>query len=439
MFVAIMMLSLGTGFALLAYQVASTELEISRYTESEAASLYLAESGVEKVISWLSNPAASPNPAVFSALPETGCSNNPESPDLSLDPDYLSNPDGPFKALKGMGRIVQLDLYGPTHDDGICTVLVTAESNNWASKTVKVELTSTPLGVITAGIQGKGNAANPSPIWLHWGDIRYTGDVNLGGAIGRVPKKDETIPVTGLPYLDDPLDDDDVVDPWVDLYVENDITAPPRDDPAANQPFLLRANVWQHGGEDVVLDSIDIEALKHFIKQHGEFYLVNPEGKLERAGSVPKTFAELFQADESSRYRLVWIDVKDGYSSEAPLVVSHGPYKGYFYFAGDVQVENLDGDVLAFNAFSPKKSDGTGPFEVFLSDINLDGLFFVQGTLDIQYGFKAFGAIYAKNGFTGPGADDLEVWYNTRFASAAYPGIRLVTPLAGTWKTLPVM
>lgn len=61
MFVAVMVLSLGTSFAFLAYQVSTTELNISRYAENEAAVQYLAESGVEKVVSWATEPAHSPD------------------------------------------------------------------------------------------------------------------------------------------------------------------------------------------------------------------------------------------------------------------------------------------------------------------------------------------------------------------------------------------
>ncbi|MFQ5588908.1 MAG: hypothetical protein ACE5F7_08705, partial [Nitrospiria bacterium] len=73
MFVTVMILSLGTTFAFLAFQVSSTELQISRHSEDEVVAQYLAESGVEKVLSWGTLPATSPDPAFFASLPEGNC------------------------------------------------------------------------------------------------------------------------------------------------------------------------------------------------------------------------------------------------------------------------------------------------------------------------------------------------------------------------------
>lgn len=438
MFVAIMMLSLGTSFAFLSWQVSSTELEISRYSESEAAAYALAESGIEKVISWTSNPDNSPNEAFFENLPTTDCSNNSDNPDLSIDYSYLTNPDtGPFKALKGMGEITELYFYRPTHPDGKCTVGVLAESTKGGKKRMEVELTMNPLGAITAGIQGEGNPDTPSPVWLHWGNIRYTGSAHLGENIEKVPIKetDFTPAGDGSPYTEDYNENKDYL---MELLVENGVI------PALSEEEEdARPNVKQ--GSDVVLDDVDLKALERFIKQHGEVYIVSDvAGMLKDHQGDPKSFDELFGPEgdgEAPKLRLVWIDT-DAQSSQEPLLIEGGPYNGYFYFPEDmdVRIVNWDDDALPVQeVVPPPKEDGIQPDAVDLSGLNLLGLFYVRGKADIQDPFKTFGALYAQEGFAGPKATDLELWYNSAFASSDYSGVRRVTPLTGTWKTPPIM
>ena len=435
MFVAVMMLSLGASFALLAWQVSSTELEISRYSESEAAAYTLAESGIEKVISWVNNPGASPNEVFFENLPTTNCNDNPDAPDYSVPYPYLTDPAvGPFKALKGMGKITELYLYKPTHPTGICTVGVLAESTRGGKKRVEVELAMNPLGAITAGIQGEGNPDNPSPVWLHWGNIQYTGSANLGNDIGKVPEKVLDAPVNGSSYSSEDYDLNQ--DYLMKLLVENEIIPGlPEDAPE---------NVKQ--GQNVVLDDIDLNGVKRFIKQHGEAYIVSEvPGMLKDHQGNTKSFDELFGPEESGqepKRRLVWIDTDVQSNNDEPLLIEGGPYKGYFYFPDniDIQIINWSDDVLTAQGVEPPpREDDTQPAAVDLSGLNLVGLFYVGGKAEIVGSFKTFGALYAGGGFTGPAATDLELWYNSAFAASDYSGVRRVTPLTGTWKIPPVM
>ena len=77
------------------------------------------------------------------------------------------------------------------------------------------------------------------------------------------------------------------------------------------------------------------------------------------------------------------------------------------------------------------------PPSITLDGIRLDGFFYARGAIELQGSFSAYGALYAAQGFAGPGAEKLEVWYDNRFRSATYQEIPPVIRLKGTWNLLP--
>ena len=83
----------------------------------------------------------------------------------------------------------------------------------------------------------------------------------------------------------------------------------------------------------------------------------------------------------------------------------------------------------------PWSATHSGP--IALDHVRLDGLFYALGAIELQGSFSAYGALYAGQGFTGPGAENLQVWYNNRFSAAAYPQVPPVVRLKGTWHSLP--
>lgn len=452
MFIAVMILSLGTSFAFLAFQVSTTELTISRYSENEAAVRYLAESGVEKVLSWASNPLASPDPAFFADLPSNPCTHRPTDsefvPDfprtdhLSISPftdflSFLEDPDsGPFSELKEIGRIVDIQLYAPSHIDGICTVEVTAETRSGASAKERVNITANPMGTITAGIQGLGDAGNTLPVWAHWGDIRYTGQANLGENINIVPQRDTSILPNGDPY--NPDSEGSNFDPIMTLRVEKEITAPTPDN---GDSYLDRPNVTQNGGTTVSLDAIDFNRLRSFVKKHGAYYTVSEDGQhllknglhiLDEHDNHVDSFDTVFDG-ATEKQHLVWVE-----NAGAPdLRINGGRFKGYFYFSGGIHI-NGDAPGRGVSAVSPEVPGGSDGSRINLSDINLEGIFVTKKTTRLEHRFSVYGAFYSLRGYTGDGTNALEVWYNSDFARGMYPGMRNTTPLAGTWRSVPL-
>lgn len=449
MFIALMVLTMGTSFAFLAFQVSTTDLAISRYTASEASAQYLAESGVEKVLSWASTPGQSPNIPFFSLITTnaTPCLGDHDNPDFSMNAQALSLSDGYFYELNSMGKITELLIYNVENTNGLCTVKVSAETALGGKAVVRVNLVKTPLGSITAGIQGAGNSVNPSPIWAHWGNIRYTGDTNIGDDIEKIPEKDATTFITPESY------ENTLTDPFMELLVQGEIVgSPPPDDPNDGNTYALRSNVKQYSGSDADLDNIfdpsNIGRLQSFIKTHGEYYtleidetdgsqhLLRNGNHIIEGDAHVDSFDELFDG-ETDTYHLVWID--SGSISE-PLKIYGRQFKGSFYFSGNISIlEDSFGEGVALDpvdALSPPSHEDPSGVSVQLSDINLEGLFAAKYEIRIERQFKVYGAVYSGAGFTGSSqgsAIDLEVWYNTQFANSAYPGIRNLTVLAGTW------
>ncbi len=438
--VAMMMLSLGSSIVLITFQSSSLDLEISRYLEYEAASQYLAESGVDKVLSWVTDPVNSPNQEFFEDFPTVPCTGStnedPEKnpPDLILSASSVGPSSVYFSELASMGNIEKIRFYKSknTGNGQLCTVEVTAISGKNAMKTIKVDLIENPLGSITAGIQGQGNPNNPSPVWSHWGAVRYIGNAHVGSRIERVPDKIETIEADGNVYSNVFQFN---VDPLMELHVQNSIILEPSFEgeevsvPNEDGTFDSRPNVFQGDKNEgsVGLDAIDTERLKHFIKKHGEIHTVSPDGNLKWGNGEVKTFEEVFGGSEA--FKLVWIEKEA--SSEVPLTIDGGKYQGYFYFTGNILIKgDEDGQDIEVD---PPPKNGLSQSLVPLRNINLHGLFYVQGEIELQRKFSAYGALYAGEGFTGDHAADLEVWYNSAFAQSNYQGVRRVTPIPGTW------
>lgn len=423
----VMMLGLASSFALMAYRVSSTELEISRYSEHEVASQYLAESGIAQVISWVTRPSTSPDNVFFEAILTTDCTGTAETPDFTLTASQLKNPTDYFSELNEMGEIDEIRFYQAVHPDGICAVQVISKSDKGAQKKVRVELSKNPLGSMTAAIQGLGSGTNHSPVLVHWGEIRYTGTASLGTNLFKIPMLQNDMDPNISPYDVNPSLDTNI-DRWMRLNVQSEILSP---DPevSGDTPFPSRSNILRNQSA-VKLDEIDENSLKRFIKMNGEYYTISPGGHLLQGAIDKGTFEDVF--DGSTSPRLAWIESVPG--SPASLIIDGGQYNGYFYFNGDVTISGNQAGMDNVEVLTPPV-DGI-PVSMTLSNINLIGLFYVDGRVTMQDYFSAYGAFYAREGFTGPGANDLEVWYNNSYQSSVYPGVRSITPIPGTWTTL---
>ncbi|MCG3110801.1 MAG: pilus assembly PilX N-terminal domain-containing protein [Candidatus Manganitrophus sp. SB1] len=425
-FAALILLVLATGLGLLAFHVSTGELQISAYAGRALASTYLAESGVEKVLSWVTEPARSPDPAFFAELPTRRCAGERTSPDFQLSEAHMDDHgEGPFAEISERGKIVDLRLYKPSHPDGICTIQSGAVAGKGAAKVVQVEIARNPMPPITAAIQGFGETGVSVPVWGHWGPIRYIGGVRLGPRPDRIPTINPILSPHSHPYREEGLNED----PVVEIHTERGITGP---------PIGRRPNVYENDSA-VRLDSFtpnQLTEIKNFIKKRGGYYVVSPSGRLEQNGADRGEFDEVF-GNPGGEYALVWIDVLPGYSRSGPIRLGRKNYKGYFYFSEDIHIQEERSQIGMTVQAHAHPWSASHPFPIALDHIRLDGFFFTPGVIDLQGPFSAYGAVYAGQGFTGPGAEHLQVWYNKEFASAHYPNMPPMVRLKGTWRYIP--
>lgn len=425
MFVAIMMLALSTGLGLLAFHVSTTELKIANHEEDVLSPTYLAESGIEKVLSWIAHPDRSPDPLFFGSLssPTAHCSGRRGSPDFKVSASLLQDTiGGPFSELNGMGKVVDISLYEPSNKvKGICAIESQAQAPSTAAKSVRVEITRSPLEPITAGIQGAGT--NISPVWTHWGIVRYAGSAALG-PVNNIPAKDPSVP----PNIRSYIEDGNRKDAWLEIHVAEDILDAYPKSPIKGLPYDQRTNVFEND-PSVTLDQWNSNEVRNFAKKYGSYYVISSTGKLEQGTVVKGSFDEIFDKPGKD-FGLVYIDRTQNSAKE--LIIKGGNYKGYFYIAGDVQVLG-DHPGQTVNAQPPPKTAGDLQ-SMTLSNINLDGLLYVSGHLTLQQRFSIYGAAYSGEGFAGPGASSLEVWYNSDFKRAIYAGVPSIVRLKGTWR-----
>jgi hypothetical protein len=423
---AIMLLVLANGLGLLAFHVSTGELQISAYAGRELASAYLAESGVEKILSWVADPSQSPDPSFFERLSTRRCSGERTSPDFQLSDALLDDAEeGPFSELRETGKLLELRLYRPSHPDGICTVQSGAVSGKGVAKVVRVEIARNPLPPITAAVQGLGGTGVSAPVWGHWGPIRYTGGARFGGRPDRIPMINPILSPHARPYREEGPNEDPVVEIRVEGSIEGALTP-------------QRPNVYENDNT-VRLDSTTQSRLieiKDFIKRRGGYYVVSPTGRLEQNGVDRGEFDDVF-GSPGAEYTLVWIDVLSGYSRPEPLRLGRKNYRGYFYFSGSIQIEEdqFQNGMTVQARTHPWSAANQGPIQ--LDHLRLDGFFYVLGSIELQGSFSAYGALYAGEGFTGLGAGKLQVWYNKEFASAHYPDVSPMVRLKGTWRSVP--
>ena len=179
----------------------------------------------------------------------------------------------------------------------------------------------------------------------------------------------------------------------------------------------------------------DVEKLKSFIKRYGRFLTLSEEGDLEGDGVTKgESFQQIFSVSDrrsNDQYDMVYIDsVFDG-----ALPIGPGPYRGYFYFTGDIKIEGSDSGSMEINTVERPLEELWSPLSKTPDYVNLDGLFYTPRHIILNKKFQIHGALYAGLGIAGD-LNSLYVWYNDRFTSGDYPGVVPMVRVPGTWEAM---
>jgi hypothetical protein len=365
-----------------AMNLAVTETTASARHLEEKNGQLLAESGVEQVVAWLTHgdlplSGGAPAPDRF-----TGTADHP---DVELD---AARPDddrvlngigaGEYRALADLGRIVRTRLYGSGLPDGFCTVEVTAESGGGVRRTVALELGALRIPPLHAAVRygvppvGAGNAEGRSSptVLAYWGEIQ------------------EQVPG-------------------------------------------LAPSPWQY------------QTFKEHARRLGAYYVPDREGRLYKDGKMdPSTAlapAEVFGSRTAGDQRgLVFIDTLDQEiptAANLATLVLDSPYmEGTFYINANVilRPEGRGETIPALSPPTETTSTLASRVPVSITDVTIQGVIHIAGTLQVEGPSRAFGAVVAGRGLAGNGL--LEVWYNHDLGRGLVRGLPVVFPLRGSWR-----
>ena len=423
-----------------AINFAMTESEGARRQVKETSARLLAESGIEQVIAWL-NHGQLPGYEEGDILPVFR--GLVTSPDVMYDAvragderflnDRLT---GVFRNLAELGRIEQIIVYASSRPEGLCTVQVMSQALGGVRRSASLELGATRIASLHAAIQAGGGMLSDGTmtprIWAHWGPVRMSGDARLGRS-DQVPRKSASASVTGLGYADGGTFWEDR---WVDVYVGGTAQF---EDAGSGLPSNVHTN--QNPAPGLPSDPWQYQKFKELAMKTGSYYVPDRSGRLYRNGVMDPAVAQTPDAvfgNEGFPQGLIFVDTLDQALPSAnnlPTLVMTSPYmEGVFFINANV-VLNPEGQGKAIPALSPP-SDGTtnavSRIPVTISDVTVQGVLHVTGTVSTDRNVRIFGSLSAERGLNGRGL--LEVWYNYDLGRGLVQGLPVVFPLSGSWR-----
>jgi hypothetical protein len=432
----------------------------------------VADAAADVAVSWFHDPAATPptlvavlakqqgddasGPSFFDAAGRSQFRGTVDRPDVLLDAtnpadDRILNEPRPGAApsLRGLGRILTLRVYGPMRPGLLCTMDVTATTMDQppVARTVRVQLGAVTIPAVRAAVQvGQGlgslQPGGESPILVHWGDHRVTGDLTVR-QVEDLVLKSSTASVTGLPY--DSLRQEE--DRWAEYFIGGNVvvTHPPPGQ-SLNPPGSLNVHVRQQPSPGVRLDRWEYEQIKNVARQVGTYYRLDRQGRLHfdgADGSDPGFLpSEVLTSDSVGDHRgLVFIDTIDG---EAPRVDNVGTLvleteyvEGLLVVQGHVIVRPR-GQGQSVPVLSPPEDGSTSlgtRIPVQLTGINLNGVLIAAGTITFEQSARIFGGMIAGETVRASGTGvKIEIWYNADLAQGLHRGLPVVFRAPGTWQ-----
>jgi hypothetical protein len=432
--------------------------------KDEANARHLAEAGLDMVMQWFHDPRSMPagaatvllhrydlpdsGPSFFDAVGHSQFSGSSAAPDLLYDAarpadDHLLNDpiDGWFRSLHSLGRIQTLKVYGPTRPGFLCSVEVTAQAKHY-TRTVALQLGALMTPPLHAGVQvGNNGVTVPSesslPVWLHWGDIKTKGNVQLGRR-EDVPVKTDLAPVTGQSYADMINREDR----WLNIWIGGDLIFAP---PSA----MLPSNVYPRRDPFPGLhdDAWPYDVLKKYAMHYGSYYARDGSGLLYRNGIIGLglglTVEEVFRSQALGHNRgLVFIDTLD---RQPPRPDNLGSLRLDVDYAEGLFVVNAHlelrpkGVGKSVPVLSPPKDRSSSiatRIPVTLSGIHLNGVLSTPGDLSYEGQPRLFGALLVEGKVLAASSTSIpiEVWYDYDFRNGLFRGLPVVYAARGTWQ-----
>jgi hypothetical protein len=431
----------------------------------------LADGAADVVMSWFHDPTVTPTavaellvkrqgdltsgPSFFDEAGRSQFVGTADHPDIMLDAanqadnQTLNDSSSGFSnALRGLGRILKVKVYGPLQPGLLSTVEVTATTvdRRPVTRTVQLQFGALSIPAVRAAVQvgqtlGAMQPGGESPVMVHWGDQRVLGDL----AVQRVEDlalKSSTAPVTGQSY-------DQLLyaqDRWTEYWVGGTVSViTPPSGQGANPPLSENVHQHQYPTPGVRLDQWDYDSLKKIALRWGTYYRLDRMGQLHSQGASDSdqgvTPADALESHSIGDHRgLVFIDTVDGQPPRADnmgtLVLETDYVEGLLVVQGHV-VFRPRAAGKSVPALSPSQSGAESlgaRVPVQLTGIHVNGLLHAAGAIRLERSARLYGAMMAGQSVTSIGTGTvIEVWYNADLAQGLFRGLPVVYRAPGTW------
>ncbi len=439
--------------------------------KEDNAAQQLADGAADIVISWFHDPTVTPaslvgllmkrqgdftsGPSFFDAAGHSQFVGTADRPDILLDAanqadnQTLNNsPSGFSRALGGLGRILQLKVYGPLQPGLLSTVEVTATTvdHRPVTRTVQLQLGALSVPAVRAAVQvgqtlGAMQPGGESPVMVHWGDQRIAGDLTVQ-RIEDLVLKNTAAAVTGQSYEQMLYAQDRWTEYWIGGTVS--VISPPSGQ-GTNPPLPEHVHQHQYPTPGVRLDQWDYDSLKKIALRWGTYYRIDRMGQLHPQGATDSdqgiTPTDALESQVIGDHRgLVFIDTIDGQVPRADnmgtLVLDTDYFEGLLVVQGHVvcRPRAAGKSVPALSPSQPGTESLGTRVPVQLSGIHVNGLLYAAGAIRIERSAQLYGAMMAGQSVTSIGTGvAIEIWYNADLAQGLFRGVPVVYRAPGTW------
>ena len=431
----------------------------------------LADGAADVVMSWFHDPSATPTaiagllakrqgdlangPSFFDAAGRSQFIGTADRPDVFLSAsnptdDRVLNqaPNGLLTSMRGLGRMLSVKLYGPLQPGLLGTLEVTATTvdSRPVARTVQLQLGALSIPAVRAAVQvgqslGTMQPGGESPVLVHWGDQRVTGDLSVKRVEDLVIKSNAA-PLTSQSY-------DQMIqaqDRWTEYWIGGAVTvASPPPGQGANPPLPENVHLNQYSTPGVRLDQWDYDSLKKIALRWGTYYRLDQFGQLHPQGAPDSdqgvTPAAALESQAIGDHRgLVFIDTIDGQpprvDNMGTLVLDTDYVEGLLVVQGHVVLRPraVGKSVPVLSPSQPGTQSLGTRVPVQLSGIHVNGLLSAAGAIRIERPARLYGAMIAGQSVTSIGTGTvIEVWYNADLAQGLYRGVPVVYRAPGTW------
>ena len=398
--IAILVMVLLTVMGLGILVITNIESKISDNFRSHNQALYIAESGIERAISYFNNPTSftdvsgtysgysvssvsdaqmffakrrlvgivpsyfnSSNLSQFEDTDNDGVIDSPPHDHTNPVLKYNRDTDEAQKNflesispnVSDQSYIYELMLFAPPYGSGaVATVRVTSKVRN-ATRTVEQILMPGPIIAFTSGLaSGAGAIWDGNSLSVHWGSVKIQGTTaDLGGTIVAVPSRTVNADIDAGQYTG--AQDEDR---WLRTFVNGIYTSPtfdPADTNYANPPDESgEQNVHQYetphynlfSNQSVTIDYWNYAVAKRIAQRYGTYYTTDSSGNLYLDGEgSPLNFKSI---TDTKSCGVVFVDTinqlpPDATGSNLATISFSGDYytSGIFYIAANLSTAGL--------------------------------------------------------------------------------------------------